>query len=68
MDYARTLALRVIARNPATVAESNKALREVLEQEGYTDQNAPNTVSLRIDVAKAAREIMEERSNRRRAS
>lgn len=68
MDYARTLALRVIALNPATIAESNKALREVLEQEDYTDQNAPNTVSLRIDVAKAAREIMEERSNRRRAS
>ena len=68
MDYARKLALRVIAKNPRTVAESNKVLREVLEKEGYVDQNSPHTVSLRIDVAKAAREIMEERTNRRRAS
>jgi hypothetical protein len=62
------LALRVIAKNPRTVADSNKALREVLEKEGYVDQNSPNTVSLRIDVANAAREIMDERSNRRRVS
>lgn len=68
MDYAHKLALLVIARNTKTVAESNKVLREILESEGYIDQNAPNTVALRIDVARAAREIAEEEKDRRRAS
>lgn len=61
MDFAKMLALRVLDMNPKNAQESRFFLKSLMIEEGYE----PGTVvftQLAEDVAKAAREILEDKA------
>lgn len=68
MNYVRKLAKRVLASKPRTASDSRRALKRVLEEEGYTDSDPLTLAQLRVDVANAAREILDQEDEREKAS
>lgn len=68
MNYAHKLARKVLARNPRTLEETLLALKEIFAEENIKDSD-PETKTLRIEIAKEATRIREERERTaRRAS
>ena len=61
MEYAKKLARLVLAQNPKTRHDSVRILEEILKAEGYIDADSPVLMRLKIDVASAARLMIEER-------
>ncbi len=63
MSYSRELVLRVLSLNPKNSVESRQAVNKVLKDEGY-DKNDPESIGLRIEMAKEVREILQEKLRR----